>query len=154
VTPPREAAIATHRRATLADAVRLFDLRRAAILAIATGRIPPAAVHAWAANLTRAGMESKLREMEIWVAERDGHVVAWGAIRDDRLEGLYTEPGFASQGVGTALLAMLETLMCARGVREMRADASSNAVAFYLRRGYRVDAPPSGGAQSIVKRLA
>jgi len=52
------------------------------------------------------------------------------------------------------LLAMLETLMCARGVREMRADASSNAVAFYLRRGYRVDGPPRGGAQSIVKRLA
>jgi putative acetyltransferase len=91
----------------------------------------------WAAKLTLAGMERKLRELEIWVAELDGVVAGWGAIRGDVLEGLYTAPEFAGRGVGAALLEMLERLMRERGVQAVRAEASSNALDFYLRRGYR-----------------
>jgi putative acetyltransferase len=84
-------------------------------------------VEAWAANLTVVGMESKIREMEVWVAEIDDQVVAWGAFRGDRLEGLYTEPAFANQGIATELLAKLETLMRERGIRNVLADSSSNS---------------------------
>ena len=56
-------------------------------------------------------MERKLRELEVWVAELDGIVVGWGAIRGDMLEGLYAAPEFAGQGVGAGLLDMLEGLM-------------------------------------------
>jgi putative acetyltransferase len=115
--------------------------------------MPPQEVEAWAANLTVVGMESKIREMEVWVAEIDDHVVAWGAIGGDRLEGLYTEPAFANQGVATELLAKLETLMRERGIRDVLADSSSNAVAFYLRRGYQFAGTPNGEAQPIIKHL-
>ncbi len=91
----------------------------------------------WAAQLTLVGMKRKLRELEIWVAELNGVAAGWGAIRGDMLEGLYTAPEFAGRGVGAALLEMLERLMHERGVQAVRAEASSNALDFYLRRGYR-----------------
>ena len=95
-----------------------------------------AQAQAWAAKLTLAGMERKLRELEIWVVELDDIVAGWGAIRGGYLEGLYTAPPFAGRGVGAGLLDMLERLMRERGVEAVEADASSNALAFYIRRGY------------------
>ena len=108
----------------------------------------------WAKNLSVAGMELKIREMEILVAEIDGQVVGWGAIRADRLEGLYTDPDFAGRGIGTELLSKLEVLMRTRGIRAIRAETSSNAEGFYLRRGYEPLGPPLGAGRQIIKRLA
>ena len=109
----------------------------------------------WAATLTVAGMERKLRELEIWVADVNHTVVGWGAIRGDRLEGLYTDPGFAGRGIGTELLGLLETLMRERGVQTVSAEASSNSESFYCRRGYEpIGLRTSDGAQPIRKRLS
>ena len=109
---------------------------------------------AWAKQLTPSGMERKLRELEIWVAELDGVTAGWGAIHGDVLEGLYTAPEYAGQGVGAALLDRLETLMRGQGVDAVRAEASSNAKAFYLRRGYRQTGPQTPtGAWPIAKQL-
>src|SRR5579864_3401769 len=98
--------------------------------------MPVEEARAWAAKLTLAGMERKLCELETWLAEQDGILAGWGAIRGDRLEGLYTHPEFARAGVGARLLGMLEGLMRERGVVAVRAEASANARDFYLRRGY------------------
>jgi putative acetyltransferase len=46
----------------------------------------------WAEKLTVAGVQWKISGLEIWVAEIGAKVVGWGAIRSDRLEGLYTDP--------------------------------------------------------------
>jgi len=108
----------------------------------------------WAANLTIAGMERKIRELEIWIVERDGAASGWGAIRGDRLEGLYTDPKFAGRGIGTDLLGLLEGLMRQRGIPAVRADASPNAEAFYLRRGYEPSGPRTPEGQPMMKRLS
>ena len=98
-------------------------------------------------------MELKLRELEVWVAER-GVLAGWGAIRGDYLEGLYTAPEAAGQGIGAGLLAMLEGLIRARQFLSVRAEASSNALAFYLRRGYWANGPQAAnGAWPVVKVL-
>src|SRR5580700_11262824 len=145
---------AVHRPATLDDAAALFDLRRRSILELAIKGLPAGEAEAWAAKLTLAGMEGKLRELEMWVAELDGVVAAWGAIRGETLEGLYTAPEFAGRGVASDLLIRLEGLMTARGVAAVHAEASSNAKAFYLRRGYRMSGPQTaGGAWPIIKVL-
>jgi putative acetyltransferase len=109
----------------------------------------------WAANLTVAGMDRKIREMEIWVAELNGRTVGWGAIRGDRVEGLYTDPEFVGQGIGTELLAKLEALMRGRHIRTIRTEASSNAEGFYPRRGYEPIGPhlPGEEARPLAKRL-
>jgi putative acetyltransferase len=84
----------------------------------------------------------------------DGTVAGWGAIRGDCLEGLYAAPEFAGRGVGAELLGMLEGLMRVRGVQAVRAEASSNARDFYLRRGYRATGPQTlDGAWPIAKQL-
>lgn len=102
---------AFHRLAKRTDASRLYDIRQRSILERAPPKISVAEAQAWAAQLAPAGMEQKLRELEVWVAELDGIVAGWGAIRADYLEGLYTAPEFAGRGVGAGLLEMLERLM-------------------------------------------
>ena len=143
-----------HRLATLNDTNRLFDLRRQSIIKLAGKGMSVEAAARWADELTVAGMERKLCELEIWVAEIGEKVVGWGAIRGDQLEGLYTDPQFASRGIGTELLRMLEGLMQRRGISAVRAEASSNAEAFYLRRGYERIDPPTSKGQPIRKRLS
>jgi putative acetyltransferase len=116
--------------------------------------MPAAEAQAWASQLTLSGMERKLRELEVWVAELDGVVVGWGAIRGDTLEGLYAAPEFAGQGVGAGLLDMLEGRMRDRGIQAVRTEASSNAREFYLRRGYQANGPQTpNGAWPIAKEL-
>jgi putative acetyltransferase len=143
-----------YRRAIRKDASGLYDIRRRSILELAPLTMPKAEAHAWASKLTLSGMERKLRELEVWVAEINGAVVGWGAIRGDMLEGLYAAPEFAGQGVGTGLLDRLEGLMRDREFPSLRAEASSNARDFYLRRGYRTTGPQTlQGAWPIAKEL-
>jgi len=151
----RQAAMgAVYRLAMLNDASRLYDIRRRSILELAPPTMPTAEAQAWAVQLTLSGMERKLRELEVWVAELDGAIVGWGAICGDRLEGLYAAPEFAGQGAGAGLLGMLEGLMRDREFPSVRAEASSNARGFYLRRGYRATGPQTpDGAWPMAKDL-
>jgi putative acetyltransferase len=145
---------AVHRLATLADAGRLFELRRQAIAVLAPKEMSVAEAKAWAATLTVEGMERKLRELEIWVAQVNGAVIGWGAIRDNRLEGLYSDPVFAGRGIGTELLGLLEALMRVRGIATVILDSSANAEKFYCKRGYvPVGHRTPEGAQPMRKRL-
>ncbi|MCK1512564.1 GNAT family N-acetyltransferase [Bradyrhizobium sp. 190] len=145
---------AVYRLAMREDASRLYDIRRRSIVELAPPTMPKAEAEAWATKLTPSGMERKLRELEVWVAELDGIVVGWGAIHGDRLEGLYAAPEFAGQGGGAGLLDMLEGLMRDLGFPSVHAEASSNARDFYLRRGYRANGPQTPeGAWPIAKEL-
>ena len=106
---------ALYRLALRKDARRLHDIRRRSILELAPPTMPASEAQAWALKLKLAGMAQKLLELDVWVAELDGIVVGWGAIRGDVLEGLYVAPEFAGQGVGAGLLDMLEGLIRGRG---------------------------------------
>jgi len=143
---------AVYRLAMREDASRLHDIRRRSILELAPPTMPAAEAQAWAERLTLSGMERKLRELEVWVAELEGVVAGWGAICGDMLEGLYMAPEFAGQGVGAGLLDRLEGLMREREFPSVRLEASLNARGFYLRRGYRASGPQtSDGAWPMVK---
>lgn len=90
----------------------------------------------WAAKLTVAGMQQKLSQLEIWVAEVDASITGWAAIHGDRLEGMYVDPAFVGKGIGTGLLELVEGRMRAKGLASISAEASANAERFYLQRGY------------------
>jgi len=145
---------ATLRPAAIEDVVQLFELRRKSIVGLAPNGMSVAEAESWAANLTVHGVEQKLRVMEVWVAEIDGRAVGWGAIRGDKLEGLYTDPEFAGQGIATELLSRLEAQVRARAMTSMHAQASLNAEGFYIRRGYMPVGPRHADVQPITKRLA
>ena len=69
---------AIYRLAEREDVSRLYDIRRRSILELAPPVIPAVEAQAWAERLTLGGMERKLRELEVWVAEQEGIVVGWG----------------------------------------------------------------------------
>jgi putative acetyltransferase len=141
-----------YRLAMRKDTSRLYELRRRSILELAPPAMPTVEAQAWAERLTLTGMERKLLELEVWVAELEGVVAGWGAICGDMLQGLYSAPEFAGQGVGAGLLDRLERLMREREFPSVRLEASSNARGFYLRRGYRTTAPQtSDGAWPMAK---
>ena len=143
---------AIYRLALREDASRLHDIRRRSILELAPPTMSEAEAEAWSSQLTTARMEQKLRELEVWVAELDGAIVGWAAIRGDLLESLYVAPEFARQGVGGGLLDMLEGLMRGRGFHSVHLEASPNARDFYLRRSYRASGPQTPkGAWPMVK---
>jgi putative acetyltransferase len=145
-----------YRLAMRKDTNRLYEVRRRSILELAPPAMPTAEAQAWAERLTLTGMERKLRDLEIWVAVLDGTVAGWAAIRDDALEGLYTAPEFAGQGVGAGLLDRLEGLMREREFPSVRLQASPNARGFYRRRGYRANGPqtPDGARPMMKEHLA
>jgi putative acetyltransferase len=66
-----------HRLAKLEDTKRLFDIRRRSIIELASQRMTSAEASAWVEKLTVAGMERKLHELEIWVAEASAEPVGW-----------------------------------------------------------------------------
>ena len=98
--------------------------------------MPIAEAASWAEKLTVEGMQRKICELEIWIAEINEKVIGWGAIRGDRLEGLYTDPEFAGRGIGTELLAMLEGLDARtgyfRGARRSKFEGRSILLSTWL----------------------
>ena len=124
------------RKATLIDVPHLWQLRRDSIIELAPEGMAIAQAEAWAATLTVTGMEQRFLETEIWVGETDGIIAGWIAMREDYIDGLYTDPRYARQSVGTRLLCLAERLMSERAIQIIRLEASLNAEQFYLRRGY------------------
>jgi putative acetyltransferase len=54
----------------------------------------------------------------------------------DHIDMLYVHPGAVGQGVASMLCDALEKLAGSRGVKILTVDASDNAEAFFLKRGY------------------
>lgn len=71
------------------------------------------------------------------VATVGGSPVGFVSLRGkDHLDLLYVLPGFARQGVATALCDALEKLAAARGATALTVEASDTAESFFAKRGY------------------
>lgn len=83
------------------------------------------------------------RHEEIWVAEEDGRLLGFLAIRhsvnDDweTLEKLYVEPGDQNRGVGTALLDQAKALR-PEGLHLWVFQKNAGGRRFYERHGFRL----------------
>src|SRR5688572_21382051 len=143
------------RKATLQDVFRMWELRRQSILKLAPEGMTIAQSETWAANLTIHGMEKRFRDAEIWIAESCGVIAGWVAVRGDHIDGLYTDPQFARQGIGSELLILAEMVMRERGIEVVQLDSSLNAEHFYMRRGYApTGSRQEGDAIPMAKRLS
>ena len=81
------------------------------------------------------------------LAEAKGELVGFASLRDDpkvkdnkQLDMLYVAPDHARQGIGKALLDVMELLARQRGADALTADASEVAREFFLRFGYEMQA--------------
>ena len=115
------------RRATAADEARLREVAEAS-----KGHWGWDPERAWAASLDLS--------REIWVAEREGRIVAWAAVLPPQdgsceLDDLWVEPASMGSGVGRALFQHAAARARELGARSLRWEAEPNAVGFYERMG-------------------
>lgn len=106
------------------------------------------AIAAWTRNKSQAGVAGMLAnpDLELYVAEREGAIVAAGAVTKDGTVALnYVAPQARFAGISSALLARLEQALVALGHREGRLESTSTARAFYESRGWQADGPQASG---------
>jgi len=80
--------------------------------------------------------EDVRRDHEIWVAEEDGRVVGFAAVRESTLGHIYVHPDFHGRGIGTALLEKTKQLR-REGFTLWTFRANEQACRFYERHGLR-----------------
>src|SRR5258708_40256767 len=71
---------------------------------------------------------------DVWVAEEDGEVVGFAAVKDDVLGHLFVHAAVQERGIGTALLAKTQELL-PDGFTFWTHQLNEQARAFYERRG-------------------
>ena len=84
-------------------------------------------------------MEPTIREKylpvaETWVVEEEGEIVAFMALLDDMIGGLFTHPDQQGRGYGCALIEHARRR--SESVYAEVFEANENAVCFYRRRGF------------------
>ena len=81
------------------------------------------------------------------LVEAEGEILGFAALRDDPkvrenriIEMLYVSPDHAGQGIGKALLDVMELLARQRGAETATVDASETAREFFAKFGYEMQA--------------
>jgi putative acetyltransferase len=142
------------RRAEAADVAALTHIRRSAILTLAVPAMAVEQAEAWAAGAAPDRVARAIREHRVWVAVEEAPL-GWVEVAQHRIAALYVAPSFAGHGVGSALLRCAEAAIRGAGYPTAHLEASPNALAFYLRRGYHRSGPPdAAGASPLCKDLA
>lgn len=103
---------------------------------------------AWTRNKSVEGVGAMLAnpDFEMHVAERDGEVIAVGAVTSDGTIALnYVAPWARFSGVSTMMLNTLEVALIAMGHKEARLESTRTAMEFYTRRGWVVAGPQATG---------
>jgi len=95
------ATTATIRRATAADASVIAQIHMISRQATMPYLPPQKRNHE---QVTEWVKEVLLKTCTMWVAEQDGEIVGYAALKGDVLEHLYLRPNVRRQGVGTLLL--------------------------------------------------
>ena len=136
----------TVRRASEADAPEMSRVLIASIteLCSADHHDDPTAIAAWTANKSVEGVLAMLAApgSGLYVAERNGDVLAVGAIQGDTVGLNYVDPQHRRTGVSRALMAGLEDVLRDRGVAVARLKSTETAHDFYRALGWS-DAGPA-----------
>jgi putative acetyltransferase len=126
------------RRASTDDGAAIQSAHAASIRVTCRSHYPAADVEAWAGRLTPRSYDESIARRDVLVAEDDGRIVGFGVLGPAQCEvrAVYVHPDAGRRGFGRALLDALEAIARLRGLRELRLDASLNAVGFYAAAGW------------------
>lgn len=138
------------RRAVSADVPAMSAVLTASIIELcaADHHGDPHALAAWTRNKGHDGVASMLAnsDVQVFVAERAGAVMAVGAVTKDGTISLnYVAPAARFGGVSTALLAHLEAALIGLGHSEGVLESTVTARGFYESRGWHADGPQATG---------
>ncbi|WP_339532689.1 GNAT family N-acetyltransferase [Pseudomonas mucidolens] len=125
------------RRATPDDGPAAFDIRRQAIRGQCIGAYTAEQMMTWTRGSAEDGYGTLL-DKPFYLGCINGEPVATGMLDPDQREigALFVLPGFTGRGFGKKLLAHLERLALALGIREVVLDSTMNAADFYRAQGY------------------
>lgn len=88
---------------------------------------------------------SAIRDDFVWVVEKKGKVVGFGHMQlgvginkdEGHIKGLYLTPEVLGQGLGQAIIFMMEEEAAKVHIKRMTLSSTLNALEFYRKNGYR-----------------
>ena len=122
------------------DLPAIVALFQASVSQLTTEHYDAAQRQAWSPEVAdMPTWQTRLASLELLIAE-DGRAIAGfiGFSLDGHIDLLFTAPGFARQGVASALYVAAERRLQAVGTRELFTEASLVAQAFFARQGFSV----------------
>ncbi|MCZ8181985.1 MAG: GNAT family N-acetyltransferase [Beijerinckiaceae bacterium] len=130
------------------DAAPLADLYAASIEELTVEDYDEGQRAAWASAADDVeAFGARLAGWLTILAEAEGEILGFAALRDDPkvkenriIEMLYVSPDHAGQGIGKALVDVMELLARQRGAETATVDASETAREFFAARGYAMQA--------------
>lgn len=130
------------------DAPDVAELFVASIEELAADDYDEAQRAAWASAADDlAAFDAALAGMLTILAEAGGELIGFAALKDDTktkenriVEMLYVAPEHARQGIGKALLDVMELLARQRGTETLTVDAAESAREFFAKFGYEMQA--------------
>ena len=131
------------RRARQEDSDSIGSVHTAAVRGIRSGVYTSEEIQAWAVPKKPSSYEESISSKEFFVAEHEGAIVGFGVLNQENseVEAVYVTPEAGRRGTGLELLRKLEERASDLGLRQLRLNASLNAVAFYQRAGYVAQEP-------------
>ncbi|UCC48692.1 MAG: GNAT family N-acetyltransferase [Gemmatimonadota bacterium] len=126
------------RTAALQDAEAIYRVHKQSISRLCSGVYSPVQVDEWAELRTPQHYEELINDGRVLVAKGPGGVVGFAVFSTEsgELEALYVHPEYVSHGIGSQLLAVVESQALNQGISAITLNATLNSAAFYERRGY------------------
>lgn len=120
------------------DAETLAALFVESILTLGEDYYSESQLAAWASRVEDTeAFAANLGAMTTILAETEGEIVGFASLKDDKhIEMLYVLPDAARQGIGKALVNVMELLAQKRGAESLSVDASEVAVPLFEKLGY------------------
>lgn len=120
------------------DAETLASLFAESVLTLGEDYYSEGQLAAWASRVEdMEAFSANLAGMTTILAETEGETVGFASLKDDtHIEMLYVLPDAARQGIGKALVNVMELLAQKRGAEALSVDASEVAVPLFEKLGY------------------
>lgn len=125
------------RKAQASDVPAIWSIRRAAIYKGCAGFYPDATLKTWAEAPPTEKFQRNI-ERNCYLAMIDGHIAGFGNLdlTSGYVGAMFVDPAHMRQSVGKLILAYLEDLARAAGLKQLHLDASLNAVPVYRACGF------------------
>lgn len=119
------------------DAEALAALFVESVLTLGEDHYSEGQLQAWASRAEEDDFATRLAGMTTILAEAQGEIVGFAALKDDsHIDMLYVLPEAARQGIGAALVNVMELLAGKRGTETLTVDASDVALPLFEKLGY------------------
>jgi len=130
--------IPIQRRAEPADLAGLWELRTRAIRAGCTSHYPGEVIDAWCAAAPPARLPALIAAGGALLIEENGRILGYAILdlASGEIDAAFVEPACQGRGIARRLLAALEAMAVAHGLRRLFLSSSLNAVPAYERAGF------------------